>query len=109
MADDEANLVGVGLAEAIGQVRSELEKAITDGAQSAVAFRAGPVDLEFEVAFTRTGGVQGGFQLSVLSLGAKRERSSTATHTVKVSLTPVDREGRDKLIGDVGKREVGKK
>ena len=109
MADNEANLVGVGLADAIGQVRSELEQAITDGAQSAVAFRAGPVDLEFEVAFTRTGGVQGGFQLSVLSLGAKRERSSTATHTVKVSLTPVDREGRDKLIGDVGKREVGKK
>jgi hypothetical protein len=109
MADDEANLVGVGLAEAIDQVRSQLEQAIADGAQSAVAFRAGPVDLEFEVAFTRTGGVQGGFQLSVLSLGAKGERSSTATHTVKVSLTPVDREGRDKLIGDVGKREVGKK
>ena len=52
--------------------------------QSAVAFRAGPVELEFEVAFTRTGGVQGGFQLSVLSFGAKRERSSTATHRVKV-------------------------
>jgi|SRR5215831_15713534 len=109
MADDDAGQVGVGLADAIGQVRVELEQAIEEGAQSAVAFRAGPVDLEFEVAFAKTGGVQGGFQLSVLSFGAKGERSSTATHTVKVSLTPVDREGHDKLIGDVGERDVGKK
>jgi Trypsin-co-occurring domain 2 len=109
MANNDAEPVGVGLADAISQVRMELERAIEEGAQSAVAFRAGPVDLEFEVAFTRTGGVAGGFQLSVLSLGAKRERSSSATHTVKVTLTPVDREGRDKLIGDVEQRDVGRK
>src|SRR5215469_3930852 len=99
--------VGVGLAEAIGQVRAELEQAIEDGARSAVAFRAGTVELEFEVAFAKTGGVEGGFQLSVLSFGAKGERSSAATHRVKVALTPVDRQGQDKLIGDVGKRDTG--
>jgi Trypsin-co-occurring domain 2 len=109
MADDTADAVGIGLADAIGQVRAQLEQAIEDGAQSAVAFRAGPVDLEFEVAFTRTGSVQGGFQLSVLSLGAKRDRSSAATHRVKVTLTPVDREGRDKLVGDTGRRDAGRK
>lgn len=109
MAADEADPVGVGLAEAIGQVRGELERAIEEGSQSAVAFRAGPVELEFEVAFTRTGGVQGGFQLSVLSLGAQRGRSAAATNTVKVTLTPVDRQGRDKLIGDTGARDAGKK
>lgn len=102
MADGDDDTVGIGLADAIGQVRSELEQAIKAGESSAVAFRAGPVDLEFEVAFARTGGMSGGFQLSVLSFGAKRERSSTATHRVKVALTPVDRQGQDKLIGDVG-------
>ena len=102
VTQDGQDPVGVGLAEAIGQVRTELEQAIKDGEHSAVAFRAGPVELEFEVAFARTGGVQGGFQLSVLSFGAKGERSSTATHRVKVALTPVDRQGQDKLIGDVG-------
>lgn len=106
---NDGDPVGVGLAEAIGQVRRELEKAIKDGEDSAVAFRAGPVELEFEVAFTRASGVKGGFQLSVLSLGAKRDRSSTATHTVNVKLTPVDRQGHDKLIGDVGTRDVGPK
>jgi hypothetical protein len=106
MADD-VDPVGVGLADAIGQVRAELEKAIKEGQESSVKFRAGPVELEFEVAFTRMGGISGGFQLSVLSFGAKGEKSTAATHRVKVALTPADREGRDMLIGDTGLRDAG--
>ena len=105
MADD-GDMAGVGLADAIGQVRAELERAVKEGEKSPVAFRAGPVELEFEVAFTRTGGVSGGFQLSVLSFGAKRDKSQTATHRVKVELTPADREGRDMLIGDTAPRDA---
>jgi hypothetical protein len=97
--------IGVGLAEAIGQVRAELERAVEDGKGSSVAFKAGPVELEFDVGFTRTGGVSGGFQLSVLSFGVKGDRSSTGTHRVKIVLTPVSRDGGDKLIGDVGPRD----
>lgn len=104
---EDVDAAGVGLADAIGQVRAELEQAIKDGESSSVAFRAGPVELEFEVAFTRTGGINGGFQLSVLSFGAKREKSAGATHRVKVELTPADREGRDMLIGDTGPRDTG--
>ena len=104
---DDVDPAGVGLADAIGQVRAELEQAIKDGEESPVAFRAGPVEMEFEVAFTRTGGVSGGFQLSVLSFGAKGEKSTAATHRVKVALTPADREGRDILIGDTGPRDTG--
>lgn len=100
----EQEPIGIGLADAIAQVRSELERAIEEGQDSPVAFRAGPVELEFEVGFARTGGVSGGFQLSVLSFGAKMDRSSTGTHRVTLSLTPVDRQGGDKLIGDVGPR-----
>ncbi len=109
MTHDEMDPVGVGLSEAISQVRVELEQAIKAGEGSAVAFRAGTVELEFEVAFTRTDGLEGGFHLSVLSFGARRDRSSAATHRVTVALTPVDRQGRDKLIGDIGKRDVGAK
>jgi hypothetical protein len=101
--------IGLGLAEAIGQVRAELEKAIADGQRSSLAFRPGPVELEFEVAFAGTGGIGGGLKLSVLSFGAKRDRSVTDTHRVKISLTPVDRQGGDKLIGDVGRRDIGTK
>ena len=45
--DDDQD--GVGLAAAIGQVRAELTKAIEEGKGSPVAFRAGPVELEFQV------------------------------------------------------------
>jgi hypothetical protein len=38
--------IGVGLAEAIGQVRAELERAVEEGEGSSVAFRSGPVELE---------------------------------------------------------------
>lgn len=104
---DDVDPVGVGLADAINQVRAELEQAIMSGQGSPVAFRAGPVELEFEVAFTRTGGINGGFQLSVLSLGAKHEKSAGTTHRIKVELTPADRDGRDMLIGDTGPRDIG--
>jgi len=104
---DDVEPAGVGLADAIDQVRAELEQAVKNGQQSPVAFRAGPVELEFEVAFTRAGGVNGGFQLSVLSFGAKHEKSVGATHRVKVALTPADRDGRDILIGDTGPRDTG--
>jgi Trypsin-co-occurring domain 2 len=65
--------VGISLTDAINRVRAELEQAVKDGEYSQLAFRAGPIELEFEVAFARIGGVEGGFGLSVLSLGAKRE------------------------------------
>ena len=96
--------IGLGLADAIGQVRTQLERAIKEGQGSDVAFRAGPVELEFEVGFTKSAGGSGGFQLSVLSFGAKMDRSSTGTHRVSLSLTPVGRDGGDKLIGDIGPR-----
>lgn len=110
MGDGEATAVadevdddgGVSLAAAIGQVRAELVTAIQEGEDSPVRFRAGPVELEFQVAVSRVGGVDGGVRVSVLSLGAKRERTSTDTHRVLVTLTPVDAAGHDQLIGSTG-------
>ena len=83
--------VGVGLADAISQVRAELEQALQEGKDSSIGFEAGPVELEFEIGFTKSREAGGGFQLSVLSLGAKGQGSSMTTHRVTVSLNPVDR------------------
>jgi Trypsin-co-occurring domain 2 len=83
--------VGVGLADAISQIRAELEQALREGKDSSIGFQAGPVELEFEVGFTKSREAGGGFQLSVLSLGAKGQGSSMTTHRVTVRLNPVDR------------------
>lgn len=92
--------VGVGLADAIDQVRQELADAIERGKHSPVRFRAGPVELDFQVEITGTKGASGGINVSVISLGAKGERATTNSHHVSITLTPVDQQGQDQLIGD---------
>ena len=105
----EGEPVPVELAAAIGQVREQLAKAIEEGKDSPVAFRAGPVQLEFDVAFTASGGADVGVRVWVVSVGVKGEVSQAATNRLKVTLTPVDRDGKDKLIGDVGKKDISTK
>ena len=62
---------GVGLADAIATVRAELEEAITAGKSSPLAFRAGPVEMEFQVSFSRTGTGQAGIKAWVVTAGAR--------------------------------------
>ena len=94
--------VGVGLADAIDQVRSELADAIERGASSPIRFRPGPVELEFQLELSETKGVGGGIKVSVVSFGAKGERTNSNSHRIAITLTPVDKAGKDVLIGDIG-------
>jgi Trypsin-co-occurring domain 2 len=98
----DESVPGVGLADAIDQVRSELAAAIESGKDSPVRFRAGPVQLEFEVEVTGTKNVGAGIQVWVLSLGAKGERSAANSHKISITLMPVGPDGKDQLIGDIG-------
>ena len=98
MADGDGDLPG--LADTIAAVRRELGLAQA-GAGESVQFRAGPVELEFEVAVTRTGGGQAGVQVWVLTLGAKGEVAHAATQRIKVTLQPVNPQtGEDAQIAD---------
>jgi Trypsin-co-occurring domain 2 len=89
------------LADTIAAVRRELSAAQAAGAGQAVQFRAGPVELEFEVAVTRTGGGQAGVQLWVLTVGGKGELGHATTQRIKVTLQPVNPDtGEDAQIAD---------
>jgi hypothetical protein len=100
-----SQIPGLGLADAIELIRSELESASEKSKHSPIAFRAGPVDLEFEVVFDVSGGADAGVRVWVVSLGAKGEVSKTQTHRLKVSLQPIDRTtGDDARVKDVGER-----
>jgi hypothetical protein len=89
-------VTGMGLADAIRQIRTELEQVIKEGKSSDVGFQAGPLELEFEVAFTRGNGINGGLQLSVLAIGAKKEQSSIVTHRIRINLSPLIRDESEK-------------
>jgi hypothetical protein len=96
---------GIGLAEAIAQIRSELEAAEKEGRDSSIAFRTQQVELDFEVTFQDKRAVNGGLKVYVLSLGGKRERASGEVQRLKLRLTPIDpRTGEQKKISGVGKK-----
>ncbi|GAB7005051.1 hypothetical protein JCM18899A_25240 [Nocardioides sp. AN3] len=103
-ATDTVGLPGIRLADAISQVRRELAQAIEEGRDSPVAFRAGPVELEFEVVVEASAGADAGVRVWVVSLGARGEVKRGDTHRLRVTLTPVDRQGQDKLIGSTGSK-----
>jgi hypothetical protein len=89
------------LADTIAAVRRELAAAQAAGQGEPVQFRTGPVELEFDVAVTRTRGVEGGVQIWVLTLGGKLGREHATTQRIKVTLQPVDPEtGQDARIAD---------
>ena len=100
MGEGDGNLPS--LADTIAAVRRELSLAQVAGAGQPILFRTGLVELEFEVAVTRTGGGQAGVQLWVLTLGAKGELGRANTQRIKVTLQPVDLEtGEDAQVADV--------
>jgi hypothetical protein len=102
-APEENQVAGeIGLADAITQVRAELEQAIAAGAASDLAFKAESVEMEFEVALARNVAGEAGVHVWVVSVGAKGELSSSHSHRVKLVMTPVLRAtGRNPLIRDI--------
>jgi Trypsin-co-occurring domain 2 len=100
----ETDTPGVRLSDAIAEVRRELARSIEEGKDSSVRFRAGPIELEFDVAFETTTGGDAGVHVWVVSVGGSHEVHRTVTNHLKVTLTPVDRQGNDILIDSTGSR-----
>jgi hypothetical protein len=99
VSDGEGKLPS--LADTIAAVRRELSAAQAAGQGQPVLFRTGPVELEFEVAVTRSGGGQAGVQLWVLTLGGKGELAHATTQRIRVTLQPVNPDtGEDAQVSD---------
>ncbi|QNP62973.1 trypco2 family protein [Streptomyces genisteinicus] len=88
----------VGLAEAVSAVRSELTTAMDAGRDEKLKFRAGPVEMEFAVEVKKQ--AEGRLKVLVLpwTAEAKGSYGTTGTHRIKVTLQPVDEDGKDALI-----------
>jgi hypothetical protein len=99
VSDGEGKLPS--LADTIAAVRRELSAAQAAGQGQPVLFRTGPVELEFEVAVTRSGGGHAGVQLWVLTLGGKGELAHATTQRIRVTLQPVNPDtGEDAQVSD---------
>ena len=97
--------LGIRLAETVRSLRAELYEAMDEGAGEQLRFRAGAVELEFEVAVTEGKEGEAGARFWVITAGGKASSANTATHRVKLTLTPQVQRGDaddplDALIGD---------
>jgi hypothetical protein len=78
----------VELAELIGELRTELEKA-TEAAQDAtLRFELGPVEVEVLVIVTREGGASGKIRFWIAEVGGDARLSESSTQRIKLNLVP---------------------
>jgi hypothetical protein len=80
----------VGLTDAVMALRNELTSARELGQGQDVLFEVGPVDVEFSVVISRTGGGKAGLTIGVVTLGGEASIGRDETHRIKVTLTPKD-------------------
>lgn len=94
---------GIGLAEAIEQVRAELQRAATAGTGQLIAFKPASVELSLEVAFERKGSADTGVRVWVVSAGARGELRAAQTQKITIKLEPVNpATGQPPQIADEG-------
>jgi Trypsin-co-occurring domain 2 len=78
----------IELASVIRDLREELEEAIVAGADAALRFELGPVELEVSVAVQRGGGTGAKVRFWVVELGADARIDATSVQKMKLTLTP---------------------
>lgn len=87
MAERDETAV-VGLAEVIGQVRDELERAQRAGEGRDLRFSVENVHLEFAVQVRREGSGRAELRIGVLTAGGGGSAARDTTHTIRVELKP---------------------
>jgi hypothetical protein len=91
---------GVPLAKAIEDLRAELLNALAAGRGKDLRFKLKPVELELNVAMTWRGEAKAGVQFWVVDLSAKGNVEHDATHKLKLTLEPVDKDGNEFFVAD---------
>ncbi|EFL32653.1 conserved hypothetical protein [Streptomyces viridochromogenes DSM 40736] len=73
-------------------------QAVTRGAGQDLAFRVGPIELEFSVELRQDARAKAGFKAWVVSGDAEAGAARGRTHRVTVTLTPKSGDGREDIL-----------
>ena len=88
----------IELPELISQLRSALSEAEAEGADAAVVFEVGPVELELSVVVSKEGSGGAKIRFWVLEAGAEGKVAEASTQKVRLTLTPLSRSGSATLV-----------
>jgi hypothetical protein len=78
----------IGLSDAIADLRTELTRAFEQGADEALKFEIGAVDLELEIEVTVGGSAKAETKWWVVSAGAEAKGERASSHRIKLTMTP---------------------
>jgi hypothetical protein len=92
--------IGIPLAAAIKELRSELQTAMEQGKDEELKFRLGDIELEFHVGVTKEAGGGGGIKFWLVSLEAKGSISTVQTQKITLTLKPETADGHPVLVSD---------
>ncbi len=85
----------IPLAQAIQQLREQLRQAVLDGSDQDIVFTPDKIELELAVRFNSEVQVGGGLKLlAFLDVSAEGTASRERQHTLKLSLSVADRDGK---------------
>jgi hypothetical protein len=93
----------VELAEAIEQLRDQLELAMKTAEDKALRFRLGPVELQLKVELAQKATAVGRVKAWVIEAGADGSLNANSAHTVKIVLHPQKKNDK----GEYGDLQVG--
>lgn len=88
----------VTVAEAIKQLRVQLEDAQQEGIGKALRFLAKSVELELNIVFKNEKEAGGGIKAWFLDVSGKTKQSNETTHKIKLVLSLVGRDGGPTLV-----------
>jgi Trypsin-co-occurring domain 2 len=88
--DDHAAVSGTDLADAVEAIRQGLTDGAARGAGQDLRFEVGEIRMDFTVQLQRSRSARGGVKAWVVDAGADASRTDGRTHTVSVTLRPVD-------------------
>ncbi|MFI8529907.1 trypco2 family protein [Streptomyces aquilus] len=97
----------IELADAVAVLRDDVLDAAARGFSQEIAFKVGPIELEFAVELHTDVKARAGFKAWVVSGDAEAAIARGRTHRVKVTLTPQRPNGGDILIRGSDRRPPG--
>jgi Trypsin-co-occurring domain 2 len=91
----------ITLAQAIEEIRSQLESASVSSQSAPIRFIPKEVEVELDVTFRLEAEGGAGFKLlSLIDISGKAKRGDESTHKVTLTLIPVGTDGKPTLIFD---------
>jgi len=90
----------VTVADAIKQLRAQIEDAQREGIGKDLRFLAKSVEVELTIVFKRETEGGGGVRAWFLDISGKAKAADETTHKVKLVLELVDQDGKSTLVSD---------